>query len=530
MFHETSISNCYIITYTGINNENYTLSNLTYDKNGNIKTLNRNGKTGGSTSSPTFGPMDNLTYTYNGNRMTNVTDAISSNNTVDFVQRSSGAYSYYPDGSLLSDNNEQITDIKYDWYLKQPIEITLSDGRKINHTYDGSGKVLKTTYSTGEVWDFDGNIISKNGVVYQTSTPEGRAVYQNNLWSYEFFHTDHLGNTRVSYKANGTTLEKTAETAFDPWGVVLNGVGNVNATSNRYEFQGKESEKTFGLNRINLGARTMNPTTGRFDRVDRMSYKYLNLSTYNYVANNPTNLVDPDGNEIGFSKAGETIDKKTGVTTVTYNVNVSMSVMNSSNMSRKDFQSAVSSFTDQLTKSLTSTFSAGDKTQIAFQAGEIDVRSVSSMSDVKNTDHLMVVVDDVTGKDAKGGEAGGLAVLGGKVAYVQQGSAYGVALNMVHEFGHNMGLSHNFETSNKGDDGTTNHMGYNNVRSQFAGVQLLQSLNKSNAHPSQLNIGNNYEILKQDYNTNGYTTQQMPLQYNVGRGNKIPKTLGQYKP
>lgn len=96
---------------------------------------------------------------------------------------------------------------------------------------------------------------------------------------------------------------------------------------------------------------------------------------------------------------------------------------------------------------------------------------------------------------------------------------------MVHEFGHNMGLSHNFETSNKDDDGATNHMGYSNVRNQFAGVQLLQTLNKSNAQPSQLNIGNNYEILKQDYNTNGRTTQQMPLQYNVGRGGKIPRTL-----
>jgi hypothetical protein len=48
---------------------------------------------------------------------------------------------------------------------------------------------------------------------------------------------------------------------------------------------------------------------------------------------------------------------------------------------------------------------------------------------------------------------------------------------------------------------------------------------KSNAQPSQLNIGNNYEILRQDYNTNGRTTQQMPLQYNVGRGGKIPRTL-----
>jgi len=39
-----------------------------------------------------------------------------------------------------------------------------------------------------------------------------------------------------------------------PWSVVLNGLGQQNATQNRFEMQGKESEKTFGLNRINLGA------------------------------------------------------------------------------------------------------------------------------------------------------------------------------------------------------------------------------------------------------------------------------------
>ena len=64
--------------------------------------------------------------------------------------------------------------------------------------------------------------------------------------------------------------------------------------------QGKESEKTFGLNRINFGARTFNPTTGRFDRTDPLGDKYTNLSLYNYVANNPIGAIDPDGQLIIF--------------------------------------------------------------------------------------------------------------------------------------------------------------------------------------------------------------------------------------
>ena len=62
-------------------------------------------------------------------------------------------------------------------------------------------------------------------------------------------------------------------TIFDPWGVILKN-SNVNSVSNRFEMQGKERELTFGLNRVNFGARTYNPTIGRFDKVDRFAEKY----------------------------------------------------------------------------------------------------------------------------------------------------------------------------------------------------------------------------------------------------------------
>ena len=88
--------------------------------------------------------------------------------------------------------------------------------RTINHFYAGTGKLLKTVYSTGETWEFgDGGLVYKNGLPYQMSTPEGRAIYQNGSWQNEFSYQDHLGNTRVSFRANGSQLEKVAETAFD---------------------------------------------------------------------------------------------------------------------------------------------------------------------------------------------------------------------------------------------------------------------------------------------------------------------------
>ncbi len=283
--------------FAGINGENYTLSGLSYDKNGNIKTMQRNGKTSGG-----FGLMDNLTYGYDGNTLTTVADGVSAtDNEVDLIPRGGGNYTYYTDGSVKSDANEGISLIIYDTFLRQPKEVQLTDGRKINHYYDGAGTLLKTVYSTGgmppsEYWEF-GGITYKNGQPYQMATPEGRAIYVNGSWQYEFFYTDHLGNTRVAFRANGNQLVKTSETAFDPWGVVLRGAGQVNGYPNRFEYQNKEKESTFGLNRINLGARTYNPTTGRMDGVDALADVMRRHSPYQANFNNPLRFIDPDGNE-----------------------------------------------------------------------------------------------------------------------------------------------------------------------------------------------------------------------------------------
>lgn len=281
-------------TYNGNNSENFSLPNLSYDKNGNIQSLQRNGKlTAGS-----FGLMDDLSYTYSGNRLTSVSDNISGDHEVDLAPTGGGAYTYWLNGALKSDANEGISLIEYDTFLDQPKQITLTDGRWIKYFYDGTGTLLKTQYSTGEVWEFAGEFVYKNGQLYQVNDEEGRLLYSDGNYNYEFDYKDHLGNTRVSFKADGNRLVKTAETAFDPWGVRLVGVGGVNGVQNRWEMQGHEKEETFGLNRINFGARTLNPTIGSFDRIDRFSEKYYSLSSFQYAANNPGNYIDINGDSL----------------------------------------------------------------------------------------------------------------------------------------------------------------------------------------------------------------------------------------
>jgi RHS repeat-associated protein len=246
--------------------------------------------------------MDNLTYAYSGNRLNSVSDAISTNNELDFVPRGNNAYTYYPNGALKSDANEQIANIVYNTYLNQPSEVFLTDGRKIKHHYDGSGTLFKTEYfnSSGTVFEtyhyIDG-LIYKNGAFFQIGIPEGRVIFNNGAWHYEFDYKDHLGNTRASLRADGNTLVQAAKTDFDPFGVILKS-SQANSVTNFLEYQDKLTEKIFGLNRINLGARNYNPTIGRMDNIDAMGShpNQVMFSLYSANWNNPVVYTDPDGN------------------------------------------------------------------------------------------------------------------------------------------------------------------------------------------------------------------------------------------
>ena len=285
--------------YSGVNGEDYSIPNMNYDRNGNITNLQRRGKINPSGS---WGLMDNLSYGYNGNRLTQITDGISGDNEVDFVQRSGANYSFYDDGSLKSDANKEITLINYDGYLGKPIEIQLTGGRWIKMYYAGSGSLLKREFSTGEKWEFgDGGLVYKNGrggqpQPYQMNTPEGRAIYQNGVWHNEFSYTDHLGNALVSFRANGSQLEKVDETAFDPTGIVLNGLGQENSFENRFKFQGQEKIPQLGW--YDFGNRMYDPTTVHWNRPDRLADKYYNLSPYAAFGGNPLRYSDMNGDSL----------------------------------------------------------------------------------------------------------------------------------------------------------------------------------------------------------------------------------------
>ena len=275
-------------------NANRFSENVTgYDKNGNIKSLQRYGQTGASA----YGLIDNLTYTLTGNQLSRVDDAVSTaaygTNTA-FVNGASaaGEYAYDVNGNLTKDLNKGITDIQYN-VLNLPSTVSFSDGSTITYTYGADGTKLRTVHkigSTTTTTDYCGNVIYENGTQKLLLTEEGY-INLTGTQQYHYYLKDHQGNNRVVINQSGT-VEETNH--YYPFGGVFGTTGNTQP----YKYNGKELDTKKGLNWYDYGARHYDAALGRFTTNDRFAEKYYSMSPYQYVANNPVNNIDVNGDTI----------------------------------------------------------------------------------------------------------------------------------------------------------------------------------------------------------------------------------------
>ena len=262
-----------------------------YDKNGNIKSLQRYGRTGASA----YGMLDNLTYTLNGNQLTRVDDAVTAsayNGGFEFKDgvKQSNEYAYDANGNLTKDLNKGITDIQYNC-LNLPSVVTFSDGSTITYTYAADGTKLKTVHKIGgttTTTDYCGNVIYENGVQKLLLTEEGYVTLSDS--KYHYYLKDHQGNNRVVINQSGT-VEETNH--YYPFGGVFASSGNVQP----YKYNGKELDAKKGLNWYDYGARHYDAALGRFTTVDPSAENYYSTSPFTYCLNNPLNYIDPLGTD-----------------------------------------------------------------------------------------------------------------------------------------------------------------------------------------------------------------------------------------
>ena len=271
-------------------NANRFSENVTgYDKNGNIKGLQRYGQTGASA----YGLVDNLTFTLNGNRLSRVDDAVAVstyNGGFGFKDgvKQANEYAYDANGNLTKDLNKGISNISYNC-LNLPSVVTFSDGSTITYTYGADGTKLRTVHkigSTTTTTDYCGNVAYENGVQKLLLTDEGYVTLSDS--KYHYYLKDHQGNNRVVINQSGT-VEETNH--YYPFGGVFANTGNTQP----YKYNGKEFDGKKGVNLYDYGARHYDAALGRLTTVDPLAEKYYPMSPYVYCGNNPIRYIDPTG-------------------------------------------------------------------------------------------------------------------------------------------------------------------------------------------------------------------------------------------
>jgi RHS repeat-associated protein len=266
-------------------NENYSLNNVTYDFNGNITRLSRNGWK----SNNTFGLVDSLRYTYqsNSNKIQAVAD--SSSETASFTDATGATdYTYSLDGSLTSDANKGITVIEYN-YLKKPRRV-VRNGVEILYQYAANGTKLREIIGS-DTTDYLGNIIKKNSALYQISHDEGRIIDGE----YEFNIKDHLGNLRVAFRDSLGIAKISQHYAYGVWGEDLPTLSYTKQAwkADNFRFTGKENLQGTGF--IDFGARWYDNLVPRFTTLDPLSELSRRFSPTVYGNDNPVLMIDPDG-------------------------------------------------------------------------------------------------------------------------------------------------------------------------------------------------------------------------------------------
>jgi RHS repeat-associated protein len=287
---------------TGTANPGRYNESLTYNLNGDILSLNRWGKNGGTQSAPTFGQIDQLSYSYTtsgGYRLMSVTDNVNISFGFTTTGSSQQLYAHDSNGNLTGRTNSLYSTITYN-HLNLPHTIN-GTGGTISNVYDAAGRKWKSTVG-GVTTTYFGDIEYEGNAIKMIYHEEGRIErLSNGTYEYQYYIKDHLGNVRVVFKSGPTLI---SEHHYYPFGLAQEGNFYTSGTNQKYRYNGKELYGA-GLGWYDYGARWYDACIGRWTSVDPLAEKMPDLSPYSYSFNNPIRFIDPDGREPEDAMGGD---------------------------------------------------------------------------------------------------------------------------------------------------------------------------------------------------------------------------------
>ena len=247
---------------------------LTYDANGNLRTLMRTGN--GLT-------LNDLEYSYTGNRIASIADA--------------GAvydYGYDANGNMTHDGANDL-DITYNC-LNMTQKVEKKGTLSANYSYLADSTKLSATEPGGDGLYYSGSLVygKRDGKLSLESAGfnGGRFVVTSNGIQTHLFVTDHLGSVRaVVDPASG---EATETDDYYPFGLRWEDAEAL-ISDNRYRYNGKEEQVFVGIPYVDFGFRMMDPEFRiGWNTADPKSEKYSGSSPYIYCGNDPIGNIDPD--------------------------------------------------------------------------------------------------------------------------------------------------------------------------------------------------------------------------------------------
>ncbi|WP_353151451.1 DUF6443 domain-containing protein [Chryseobacterium sp.] len=289
---------------------NYYNESLSYDINGNIQNLKRNSflQYQGALL------IDELNYTYAGNKLSMVTDI--SGNYAGYPGTSGNPISYDNNGNMKDHIDRGILSITYN-YLNLP-NYVMFDAQYNTHSwpgiynvntkylYNAAGTKLRKIYTYGsgrtnmetvDTTDYLDGFQYTNNELSFVPTSEGYYDFVQNKYIYNY--TDQVGNIRLAYYKDASgNLKIDRTTHYYPFGLEFGGELNIsNSITPNYTYSSQGQEKQTETGWSSYRWRNYDAAMARFFNVDPLAEDYNTWSTYAFSGNRVVDARELEGLE-----------------------------------------------------------------------------------------------------------------------------------------------------------------------------------------------------------------------------------------
>jgi RHS repeat-associated protein len=243
---------------------------------------------------------------------------------------------------------------------------------------------------------------------------------------------------------------------YYPFGLVASSYRRENSLEQNYLYNGKELQDELRLDTYDSEWRMYDPAIGRTFQLDPHADSYFDLSPYGWVANNPLNVIDPDGRDFRV-KTETDEEKKSGTITISTTIYVIGS--------EKD-RKKVDSYNENAKEKLKDGTYEQDGVTYTINFDVNYVLAEKSPEKLAEGDNVLILVDgnagvsEVPGREKPNGDGTSTFFTGNKGHISEKDQSKAVTL---HETMHFLGLTDRYdEVPNTNPRETMPHKGFSN--------------------------------------------------------------------